>query len=84
MAFGILTAEPHDGLLVTPDRLKDCLETVRWAPETLASALDCELGLVHAWIGGEAEVPAAVKDWIEALATVHRAVEIRKPSLGTQ
>ncbi len=68
---------------MTPERLSECLSIIRWTPDTLAQALECDMSLVYAWLKDLEEIPLKAGAWIETLATVHIAAEREKPaSLG--
>ncbi|MBN9079691.1 MAG: hypothetical protein BGN87_18560 [Rhizobiales bacterium 65-79] len=64
---------------MTPKRFEKCLSTIRWTPDTLASALGCYISIVHAWLDGLEEVPPKAAAWIETLAIMHTAAEELKP-----
>jgi len=65
---------------MTPTRLNECLESLRWPSRTLADAFGCQEELVDAWILGFEEIPAKAAAWIEALAQVHEGMETLKPA----
>jgi hypothetical protein len=60
---------------MTPERLAECLQLVRWQKDVLAEALDVPSALVAGWLAGSEEVPRKVAAWIEALTFVHEAAE---------
>ena len=64
---------------MSPDRLDECLSVLRWSPDTLAGALECDASVVGAWLFGEAEIPPKAAAWIETLASYHQAAEDLKP-----
>ncbi len=64
---------------MTPERLRACLETIRWRPETLAEAVDVPTSVVASWLTGREAVPKPIAAWIEALCFVHEAAEDTKP-----
>ena len=64
---------------MSPDRLEKCLSIIRWAPETLAHALECDVSLIDAWRAGTAEMPSRTAAWIEALAALHEEAETIRP-----
>lgn len=64
---------------MTPERLSECLEIIRWTPDTLARALDCDVSLVDAWLNDLDEIPMKTGAWIEAMALAHKSVEALKP-----
>lgn len=65
---------------MTPARLVECLEILRWANETLSEALGCDEGLVEAWVLGLEEIPPKAGAWVEALTVAHAAAETLKPT----
>jgi hypothetical protein len=64
---------------MTPERLGECLSIIRWSPDTLARALECDLLLVEAWLDGELEIPPKAAAWIETVAMHMEAAEALKP-----
>ena len=66
---------------MTPQRLKECLEIIRWPTSTLAAALRMDAGRVDQWLGGELEIPSNVASWIEALCFTHEASDLMRPAL---
>lgn len=66
--------------LMTPDRLDECLQALRWSPDTLASAFECDVSLVEAWLTGESDIPPKAAAWVETLASYHEAAEEMKPT----
>jgi hypothetical protein len=64
---------------MTPERLSECLGSIRWTPQVLAVALECDLALVEAWLDGKAEVPIKAHAWIQTLALAHQALEDGRP-----
>ncbi len=65
---------------MTPNRLVECLATLRWTSLDLADALECDISLVEAWLEGMEEIPVKAAAWMETLATVHAAAEREKPA----
>ena len=65
---------------MTPERLSECLEIIRWTPNTLARSFECDLLLVEAWLDGEIEIPPKAAAWIEVLAQAHQVAETVKPA----
>lgn len=63
------------------ERLKACLDTVRWGPATLAQSLGVTPGVVKDWLDGRAEVPASVASWLEALCFTHEAAHLLRPAV---
>ena len=75
------TAKPSDiGNDMTPDRLAECLKTLRWSGRTLTEALECDESLVDAWLDGTDKIPIKVQVWVHVLALTHSAAEEQKPS----
>lgn len=66
---------------MTPERLEDCLDAMRWPSATLAAAFDCRPSTVEAWLNGEKEIPAKVAAWVETLAQHHEAAEMMRPKV---
>lgn len=64
-----------------PERLKACLEIIRWGPATLAQSLDVTPGIVDGWIEGCTQVPAIVASWLEALCFTHEAAHLLRPAV---
>jgi len=64
---------------MTPTELEIALSDIRWSPDTLARALECDVSLVDAWLSGEAEIPMKTGVWISLLAQHHVAFESQKP-----
>lgn len=64
---------------MTPVELDHALHTIRWTPDILARALECDVSLVHAWLDGNAEIPIKTGIWIKIVAEHHRALEHEKP-----
>lgn len=65
---------------MTPERLEECLRTVRWEPDTLAEAMDVPSELVAGWLAGHDDVPRKVAAWLEALCFVHEAADETRPA----
>lgn len=64
---------------MSPDEIQAALFAVRWTPNTLARALECDAALVDAWLEGKLEVPFKTGVWLSLLADHHRVFEARKP-----
>ena len=64
---------------MTPAELDDALHIIRWTPDILARALECDVSLIHAWLDGNAEIPMKTGAWIKVLADAHRGIEEIKP-----
>lgn len=65
---------------MTPERLRDALQIIRWSGRTLAKTVDVRSSLVSRWISGAEPIPKKVAAWIEALCFVHEAAESSKPA----
>jgi hypothetical protein len=68
--------EPHHhsashGADMNPARLRAVLQSIRWAPETLAAALAIKPEEVEAWLDGSKRIPASVAEWLEGLFAAH-------------
>lgn len=68
---------------MSPDRLEECLATIRWTPDILARALECDVSLIHAWLDGNAEIPMKTGIWINLVAKHHEAFEATRPKTVT-
>ena len=69
---------------MTPDRLSECLRSVRWAKDTLAEAIDVPSASVSLWLAGTEPIPRKIGAWLEALCFVHEAAEASKPATSGQ
>lgn len=58
---------------MTPTRLRECLEALRWSQRGLADALGRDEGLVRMMARGTRPIPAELGKWLETLAAVHIA-----------
>jgi transcriptional regulator with XRE-family HTH domain len=60
-------------IVMTPTRLRECLESLRWSQRELAAALGCNDRLVRRWAVGAPgyAVPESLGEWLEVLATTH-------------
>jgi hypothetical protein len=65
---------------MTPERLTECLSTIRWNPNTLAEAVDVPAQAVDDWLSGQEDVPRKVAAWLEALCFVHEAADETRPA----
>jgi hypothetical protein len=59
--------------VMTPTRLRECLDALRWSQRELAATLGCNDRLVRRWTAGAPgyAVPESVGEWLEVLATTH-------------
>mgnify|MGYP000847373382 FL=1 len=64
-----------------PERLKACLDTIKWGPATLAQILEVRPGVVEEWLGGQTQVPTGVASWLEALCFTHEAADLMRPAV---
>lgn len=62
--------------LMTPDRLRECLTSLRWSQRELAKVLDIDEARVRRWARGAAPIPQAIEPWLESLAAVHNALPL--------
>lgn len=53
---------------LSPDRLRSCLQALRWRPHTLAEALSCDERMVRNWSSGRMAIPEPVAAWLDTLA----------------
>ena len=58
---------------MTPDRLRECLDSLYWSQRLLARILGVDESLVRKWARGARPIPAAIGPWLESLAAVHAA-----------
>jgi hypothetical protein len=65
---------------MTPERLTECLSTIRWNPNTLAEAMDVPAQAVDDWLSGREDIPRKVAAWLEALCFVHEAADETRPA----
>lgn len=66
---------------MTPKRLEECLQGIRWAPATLAASLRVEDAVVGRWLDGTEAIPTNVGSWLEALCFTHEASDLMRPVL---
>jgi hypothetical protein len=66
---------------VTPDRLNECLNIIRWSPHALAQSLYIDEATVETWRNGSADIPSNVGSWIEALCFTHEASDLMRPAV---
>lgn len=59
---------------MTPARFKSCLTALHWTQRGLAAILECDDRLIRRWASGDADIPASVAAWLEALAQAHEAL----------
>ncbi len=64
---------------MTPAELSSCLRIIRWTPDILADALECDISLVLAWMEAVEPVPMKVGVWLKVTADAHQALEAERP-----
>lgn len=64
---------PHNSVMTT-DRLRWCLDQIRWSQRQLARELGIGETTVRKWARGTVPIPPEVGPWLEALAAVHAAM----------
>lgn len=71
---------------MTPERMQECLTTIRWSPVTLGAGLELDNSLIRAWMDGRVAIPVSVASWLEALCFTHEASDLLRPAVnpGTQ
>lgn len=67
---------------MTPERLQECLATIRWSPVTLAAELQLENARIDGWMDGVQPIPINVASWLEALCFTHEASSQMRPRLN--
>lgn len=63
------------------ERLRGCLEIIRWTPSTLAECLNVENSVVLDWASGSKPIPLNVSAWLEALCFMHEASDLMRPPI---
>ena len=58
---------------MTPERLAECLSTIRWNPSTLAEAMDVPAQAVADWLSGGEDIPRKVAAWLDQEAVAATA-----------
>lgn len=53
---------------MTPTRLRECLEMLRWSQRGFAAQLERPEGTVRQWARGAVQIPADVEAWLERVA----------------
>lgn len=64
---------------MAPERLAECLASVRWTKDVLAEAIDVPSASVSSWLSGAEPIPRTIGAWLEALCFVHEAAEATRP-----
>ena len=57
---------------MTPDRLRECVDTIGWSLRGLAEMLEMGFSTVQRWSTGRKEIPENVAAWLEILAAAHQ------------
>ena len=58
--------------MMTPTRLRECLDALRWSQRALADNLGVSERIARRWAAGSAIIPGPVASWLES-ATFHVA-----------
>ena len=56
---------------MTPTRLRECLDALRWSQRGLADALGRPEGTVRQWARGAVRIPDDVGEWLEKAGRWH-------------
>lgn len=56
---------------MTPDRLRECLATVRWKQTHFAETVGRPESTVRQWLSGASRIPDDVAAWLDKLARYH-------------
>jgi plasmid maintenance system antidote protein VapI len=56
---------------MTPARLAECLDLLRWSQRGLAAAIGYDDRLIRRWIAGRRPIPVHVAAWLERAAGWH-------------
>jgi hypothetical protein len=56
---------------MTPTRLRECLNALRWSQRGLAAALGRQEGTVRQWARGAVRIPDDVAAWLERAGRWH-------------
>lgn len=59
--------------MMTPTRLRDCMDLLAMSDGQIVRALNVHARLVRRWQSGERQIPADVEAWIERLVTFWQA-----------
>ncbi len=70
-ALVLKRARKGEGLRMTPDRLRECLDIIGWTAQQLARQLDSNERQVRRMVAGASRVPPPVADWLEVLVRLH-------------
>lgn len=58
-------------MTMTPERFKECVDTIGWTGHGLAAILGVHETRTRRWGTGRYPVPQNVADWLERLAAFH-------------
>lgn len=53
--------------IMTPTRLRECLETLDWTQRGFARLINWSEGTVRQWARGAMPIPQEIADWLEKL-----------------
>lgn len=53
---------------MSPDRIRECLDTLRWNTHDLAARAGVSPVSARRWIAGKSVIPANIAAWLESLA----------------
>lgn len=56
---------------MSPSRLRQILDALRWSQRDLADLVACNERLARRWAAGQADVPEAIADWLETRLQLH-------------
>jgi len=56
---------------VTPTRLREVLDALRWSQRDLAAILNCDDRLIRRWASGEITVPPLIAVWLARRLCLH-------------
>lgn len=64
---------------MTPERLHECLDKLRWWAPELADVMGANPRTVARWIAGKNPIPDTVGEWLEELVKVAEAPPDKPP-----
>jgi uncharacterized protein YlzI (FlbEa/FlbD family) len=64
---------------MTPERLRECLDTLRWWAPEMAEAMGANPRTTARWISGKNPIPDNVGEWIEKLVAYEEAMLTTHP-----
>ncbi len=53
---------------MTPDRIRECLDALRWSSSDLAVRADVSPVSARRWIAGKTVIPTRIAAWLQTLA----------------